>query len=316
MVSFLGRHPQLISMKERQMKGVKDPVYAILSATTIQEDIQLMTEMGVDAYRLSFAWSRILPAHYPRPNSSDGTLKGGVNKEGIDYYNKASLNELLASANRYRTRRHTLPLGCSSGDDFVDYANICFKEFGDRVKHWITLNEPRSFSVDGYAAGMLRVAPGRCSDWEQRNCSGGDSATEPYIVSHHQLLAHAAAVKLYRETHQPAQKGVIGISLSTFWMKPLSDTKSDQDAAQRALDFSFGWFLDPLTNGNYPESMRSLLGSRLPKFSEKESELLKGSMDFLGLQRWIEKIPQTLSLVVQELSPPRHEGNLGFIKKL
>ncbi|KAJ4849432.1 hypothetical protein Tsubulata_007282 [Turnera subulata] len=237
--------------QEQQMKGVKDPVYAILSPTNIQ-----------------------------------------------------TLVRMVQNITRYTTQRHTLPLGCSSGDDFVDYANICFKEFGDRVKHWITVNEPWSFSVGGYASAALRLAPGRCSDWEQRNCSGGDSAIEPYIVAHHQLLAHAAAVKLYRETYQPAQKGVIGISLMTFWMKPLSDTKRDQDAAQRAIDFMF---MDPLTIGNYPESLRSLVGSRLPNFSEKESELLKGSIDFLGLQRWIEKIPQALSLVVQEISPTGHE---------
>ena len=68
------------------------------------------------------------------------------------------------------------------------------------MKHWITVNEPWSISVHGYADGIY--APGRCSQWQNLNCTGGDSATEPYIVSHHQLLAHAAAVNLYKTKYQ------------------------------------------------------------------------------------------------------------------
>lgn len=85
-------------------------------------------------------------------------------------------------------------------DDFRDYSELCFKEFGDRVKHWITLNEPMSYSFGSYAVGIL--APGRCSDWQHLNCSGGDSGTEPYLVTHHQLLGHAAVVKVYKQKYQ------------------------------------------------------------------------------------------------------------------
>lgn len=87
-----------------------------------------------------------------------------------------------------------------SRNDFRDYAQVCFREFGDRVKHWITLNEPWTYSVGGYGDGSL--APGRCSDWQQLNCTGGDSGVEPYLVAHHHLLAHAAAVYLYKNTYQ------------------------------------------------------------------------------------------------------------------
>lgn len=85
-------------------------------------------------------------------------------------------------------------------EDFRDYAELCFEEFGDRVKNWITLNEPRSISKNGYANG--RFAPGRCSAWLNMNCTGGDSGTEPYLVAHHQLLAHAAAVQAYKIKYQ------------------------------------------------------------------------------------------------------------------
>ena len=87
-----------------------------------------------------------------------------------------------------------------SRKDFRDYAELCFKEFGDRVKHWITLNEPWTYSQSGYTIG--NSAPGRCSAWLNPNCTGGDSATEPYLATHHQLLAHAAAVHVYKTKYQ------------------------------------------------------------------------------------------------------------------
>ena len=85
-------------------------------------------------------------------------------------------------------------------DDYLDYANICFKYFGRKVKNWITLNEPYTYSREGYAVGDF--APGRCSDWQDSSCLGGDSGTEPYIVTHNLLLAHAAAVELYKKIYQ------------------------------------------------------------------------------------------------------------------
>ncbi|KAJ7947513.1 Beta-glucosidase [Quillaja saponaria] len=248
-----------------------------------KEDVGIMKEMNLDAYRFSISWPRILPK---------GKLSGGVNKEGINYYNNL-INELLAKGLQpYGTIFHwDLPqtledeyggfLSSHIVNDFKDYAEICFKEFGDRVKHWITMNEPWTYSMGGYALGTL--APGRCSSWLNNNCTGGDSSTEPYIASHNQLLAHAAAVEVYRNKYQTSQKGSIGITLVCHWMVPFSNKKSDQDAASRALDFMFGWFMDPLTSGDYPNAMRSLVGNRLPKFSNEKSKLLKGSFDFIGL---------------------------------
>ena len=85
-------------------------------------------------------------------------------------------------------------------NDFRDYAELCFKEFGDPVKHWITLNEPLSYTNAGYVMGTS--PPGRCSSWQQLNCTSGDSGTELYLVSHNQLLAHASAVKIYKQKYQ------------------------------------------------------------------------------------------------------------------
>ncbi|KAL4034969.1 hypothetical protein IC575_003643 [Cucumis melo] len=248
-----------------------------------KEDIAILKKMGFNAYRFSMAWSRILPK---------GKLSGGVNKKGIEYYNKL-INELLANGIQpYVTLFHwDTPQaledeyggfrGPQIVNDFRDYVDLCFKEFGDRVKHWITLNEPWSFSMGGYAQGAN--APGRCSSWQPYNCSGGDSGTEPYIVGHYQLLAHAAAVKVYKTKYQAHQKGLIGITLVTVWYAPYSNSEEDKRAAIRALDFILGWYMHPITYGDYPPVMRGLVKERLPKFSPEESASLKGSIDFLGL---------------------------------
>ncbi|KAI4340552.1 hypothetical protein MLD38_025377 [Melastoma candidum] len=246
-------------------------------------DVRIMKQMGLDAYRFSISWSRILPK---------GKLSGGVNREGIQYYNNL-INELLAhDIKPFVTLFHwDLPQSLEDeyggflsplvADDFRDYAEVCFREFGDRVKHWITLNEPWSYSMGGYGLGLL--APGRCSSWLPLNCTGGDSSTEPYLVAHNQLLAHAAAARLYKRKYQALQRGKIGITLVCHWMVPYSDAKHNINAASRALDFMLGWFMDPITDGDYPRSMRSLVGDRLPRFSREQSVTLKGSFDFVGI---------------------------------
>ncbi|XP_043688416.1 raucaffricine-O-beta-D-glucosidase-like [Telopea speciosissima] len=88
---------------------------------------------------------------------------------------------------------------------------------------------------------------------------------------------------------QKSQGGKIGITLSIKWMVPLSNEHTDVEAAARANDFQFGWFMDPVTFGDYPSSMQHLVRDRLPKFSPKESLILKGSYDFLGVNYYTAK---------------------------
>ncbi|XP_024020697.1 beta-glucosidase 17-like [Morus notabilis] len=247
-----------------------------------KDDIPVMKEIGFDSFRLSFSWSRILPR---------GTISGGVNFDGINFYNNL-IDELLQNGIEPAvTLFHwDLPqvledkyggfLNPSIVEDYHDYANLCFALYGDRVKHWTTFNEPYIFSAQGYERGVM--APGRCSDYAG-NCPFGDSATEPYKVVHHILLAHADAVDLYRKKFQVTQEGIIGIGDVSHWMEPKFQTPESRDAAKRALDFMIGWVFDPVVFGDYPKTMRSLVGSRLPNFTETQSELLKGSYDFLGL---------------------------------
>ncbi|KAL9296518.1 hypothetical protein ACSQ67_022414 [Phaseolus vulgaris] len=273
---------------------------AVDSYHRYKEDVGIMKDMNLDAYRFSISWSRILP---------NGKLSGGINQEGVDYYNNL-INELVANGlEPFVTLFHwDLPqsledeyggfLSSRIAKDFEDYAEVCFKEFGDRVKKWITLNEPMTYSHLGYATGEL--APGRCSTWFNLHCNGGDSGIEPYLVSHHQLLAHAAAVNVYKTKYEKMQNGLIGITLNFVWYEPLSENKLDREATERAIDFMFGWFMDPLTRGDYPKSMRSLLKSRLPKFTKEQSRLLTNSSDFIGINyytaRYVSDAPELRNL--------------------
>ncbi|XP_004507315.1 non-cyanogenic beta-glucosidase-like [Cicer arietinum] len=248
-----------------------------------KEDVQIIKDMNMDSYRFSISWSRVIP-------TGKWDKGRGENPAGIEYYNNLT-NELIANGIQpLVTLFHwDLPQGLedeyggflneSIVDDFRDYADLCFNKFGDRVKNWVTFNEPWLYSNGGYALG--NTAPGRCSD---PTCLGGNSGTEPYTVTHNQILAHAEAFHLYRRKYQPRQQGKIGITLVTNWFLPLGDNSiEDDEATSRALDFQFGWFMDPLTNGKYPISMQNIVKNRLPKFTLEQSLQVKDSFDFLGL---------------------------------
>uniref|UniRef100_A0AAV1TUX5 beta-glucosidase n=1 Tax=Peronospora matthiolae TaxID=2874970 RepID=A0AAV1TUX5_9STRA len=245
-----------------------------------KEDVQLMKKMGLHAYRFSIAWPRILPGGI-----------GDVNEEGVAFYNDL-INELLANdITPIATLYHwdlPLPLqieydGWLGGkfiqEAFTQYARLCFQRFGDRVKNWLTLNEPWCSAFLGYGTGSH--APGR-------KCK---PQTEAYLAGHNLLLAHARAVEAYRNEFQAAQMGVIGITLNCDWRepKPTDDSAQkarNQEAAERSLLFHLGWFADPVYTGDYPQVMKDRCGWRLPEFTDDEKTLLKGSSDFFGLNHY------------------------------
>ncbi|KAG5622870.1 hypothetical protein H5410_008088 [Solanum commersonii] len=232
------------------------------------EDIKLMEDMGVNSYRFSISWARILPK---------GTF-GDVNMAGIEHYNKLIDALLQKGIQPFITLTHyDIPqeleeryggwLSSQIQDDFSYYAGICFKYFGDRVKYWTTINEPNLMAVRGYREGTY--PPGRCSGI-LGNCSADDSERDPFIAAHNMILSHAAAVSIYRTRHQKRQGGMIGISLDTQWYEPFSNSSEDIAAAERARSFYFNWFLDPIILGRYPKEMVQILGSNLPNFSKND----------------------------------------------
>ncbi|XP_050284253.1 beta-glucosidase 17-like isoform X10 [Quercus robur] len=269
--TFTREHPEKIA--DHTTGDIADDFYYHFKG-----DIALMKEIGLDFFRFSISWSRILPK---------GKISGGVNQKGITFYNNL-INELLSQGLKpFVTLFHwDVPqaleeeyggfLSQNIVDDYRNYVDVCFKKFGDRVKYWVTINEPNTFSIGGYVTGI--EAPGRCSNYIG-NCTYGNSGIEPYIVGHNLLLSHATAVKLYKEKYQESQMGEIGISVQSFWNLPKYQTVASIKAAFRGLDFRFGWFVDPIIFGDYPEIMRVLVGTRLPIFTESQSKMLKAEKD-------------------------------------
>jgi len=248
-----------------------------------QEDIDILKNMGLNSYRFSIAWSRIFP---------DGD--GEINQAGVDHYNKVIDALVKADIVPFATLFHwdtPLALEARYGgwlspeieQSFVKYADACFAAFGDRVKNWLTLNEPMTVALVGYSAGVH--APGRCSD--RTLCAQGNSTTEPYIVAHNMLNSHAAVVQLYRAKYQQAQGGKIGITLNTDFGYPFkASSPEDVAAANRYVEFQAGWYADPVFFGHYPESMVQLVGDRLPSFTPEQAARIKGSWDFYGLNHY------------------------------
>ncbi|XP_045831956.1 hydroxyisourate hydrolase-like isoform X1 [Trifolium pratense] len=248
-----------------------------------KEDVQLMVETGLDAYRFSISWSRLIP-----------NGRGPVNPKGLDYYNNL-INELIRNGIQPHVTLHNYDLpqtledeyeGWLSRDvirDFTDYADVCFREFGDRVLYWTTVNEPNVFAFGGYDQG--NGPPRRCSPpfCAITNNTRGNSTFELYLVVHHILLAHSSAVRLYRTKYRDQQRGVVGISIYTFGMTPQTNKEEDTIATQRARDFFVGWIMEPLIYGDYPISMKKNIGARIPTFTSCESKQVQGSYDFIGV---------------------------------
>ena len=238
----------------------------------MEQDVQMMKALGLQAYRFSISWPRILP---------DGTTKQ-INQAGLEFYNRL-IDELLANGiEPWVTLYHwDLPLALDMEKDgwlnkdiatyFANYARVCYKHFGDRVKNWITINEPWVIAMLGYGQGIF--APGRVSN------------SEPYLAGHHIILAHAKAVAVYRDEFAH-QGGKIGITNNCDWREPLTDSALDRTAAQRALEFFLAWFTDPIYLGHYPAVMVERLGDRLPQFTDEEIALVQGSSDFFGLNHY------------------------------
>ncbi|XP_068659877.1 beta-glucosidase 22-like isoform X2 [Aristolochia californica] len=251
-----------------------------------KEDVKLLTDTGLDAYRMSISWSRLLP-----------NGRGAINPKGLEYYNNL-INELTDHGIEPHVTLYHLNhpqvledeyggwLSPKMVEDFTAFADICFREFGDRVFYWTTINEPNVFALGAYDNGIL--PPLRCSEpFGLIKCRAGNSSVEPYIAVHHTLLAHSSVATLYREKYQAKQHGWIGLNVYGVWASPLSNSSADALAAQRAMDFFNGWILSPILFGDYPECMKKNVGPRLPSFTVFQSEQIKGSFDFIGLNHYL-----------------------------
>ncbi|KAF2897348.1 hypothetical protein ILUMI_08827 [Ignelater luminosus] len=267
-----------------------------------EDDVVLLKKMGVQFYRFSLSWSRILPQGFAYK----------INPDGIRYYN--NLINLLIKNNiiplvtifHWDTPQPLEDLGGFTNelmtDWFEDYARVVFENFGDRVKLWLTFNEPKQICLQGY--GRNRNAPGY-------NSSGiGD-----YLCGHNLIKAHAKVYHLYDKEFRSKQNGNVSITIDLEWMEPGTNSTADREAAERSLAFSFGWYADPIfhPNGDYPEIMRKLVSerskregfrrSRLPQFTKEEVEYIKGTYDFLGLNHYTTFLGKDISEILTDGKP-------------
>lgn len=228
-------------------------------------DIVLMQELGIDAFRFSVAWPRIVP---------EG--RGRVNSAGLDFYDRLVDELLAAGIEPVATLYHwDLPQALEdkggwtsreTSDAFVTYTRHVVERLGDRVSRWITQNEPWVAAWLGYGWGMH--APGRTSE------------RDALAAAHHLLVSHGLAVDAIRGACPSAS---VGISLNLFPIDSASDKEADRDAARHVDGFNNRWLLDPLYHGTYPEDMVATFGDAMPRVEADDMAAIATPTDFLGV---------------------------------
>ena len=256
-----------------------------------REDIALMKLIGVDAYRFSISWPRVFPSG-----------RGEVNADGLDFYDRLVDALLEARIEPFVTLYHwDLPQALqdeggwtnrTTVDAFVDLADVLSELLGDRVRSWITHNEPWCVSVLGHAQGDQ--APGRKS-WR-----------EALVVSHHLLLSHGRAVPAIRR-NSPGAK--VGITLNASKVQPASPSEADRMSARQFDGELNRWFLDPIYFGRYP--------SDVIEYHEREGRLPDGMsfvqpgdlgeiqtpIDFLGVNYYSRAVVRSGTIPEAENEP-------------
>lgn len=261
------------------------------SYNRFREDVAAARALKLQMYRFSLSWSRLLPTGYSNI----------INPDGVRYYNQL-LNELNSSGIQPMVTlfHFDYPFALESEfggwnddkmiDAFVDFADVAFSLFGEKVRWWTTLNEPfmfcsflnvvKDFELFTAFVNGSRAAP-----------AGGD--TEDYGCIHRMVLAHGRIYRLYQQKYAAQQKGKIGLTNISFAPRPNSTSYDDVAAARRYNQFTLGTTFGPVVSGRYPAEVRrgvdeasrreGLPRSRLPDFSQQQSDMIRGTIDFLGV---------------------------------
>ncbi len=233
-----------------------------------RDDIGLMRELGIDAFRFSIAWPRVIPSG-----------RGAVNTKGLDFYDRL-VDELLGNGiTPFVTLFHwdtPQPIEDEGGwpargtvDAFTEYVRVVAERLGDRVGHWITHNEPWVVSWVGHGWG--HHAPGRTSD------------RDALATAHHLLLSHGHAVEVLRELSPNSN---VGITLNLDYVYAAGDDAEDAAAAAWVDGFHNRWFLDPIFRGAYPPDMLEAWRDDLPDIREGDLETIAAPIDFLGVNNY------------------------------
>lgn len=238
-----------------------------------QEDVDLMADLGLQAYRFSVSWPRVLPMG-----------KGAINQKGLDFYDHLIDALLEKNITPWLTLFHwDFPhdlhlkggwLNRDSADWFADYTALIVDNFSDRVANWCTLNEPQVYIGLGHDEGTH--APGLKMGF-----------SEALLAAHHTLLAHGKAVQVIRARGKQAAS----ISASHAGEFYMPDTNNAHDiAVARKLNFSIRrksffnntWFSDPMVLGQYPEDGLELFGADMPKILSGDLDTICQPLDYIG----------------------------------
>jgi len=258
------------------------------------QDVEIMQSLGLNAYRFSIAWPRVIP---------DGL--GAVNEAGLDFYERLVDRLLAAGIEPYVTLYHwDLPQalqdrgGWPNRDAvswFADYVAVVSNRLGDRVHHWITHNEPFVAAFAGYGSGEL--APGI------------RDPKAALLAAHHLLLSHGQAVPILRANGNGSTQ--VGITLNLTWAEPASERPADVEAARRQDGFVNRYFLDPLFKGAYPADMLAYFGAQAPRIEPGDLLQISVPVDFLGVNYYTRAVvaddPNAAYLRLRTVRPPYSE---------
>lgn len=281
------------------------------SYNKIDEDLYMLKALKIKNYRFSISWSRIFP------NGS----KSSLNQMGVDYYNRL-IDGLVANNIQPMVTLYNWDLPQALQDFngwenpnmrniFSEYCDFCFATFGDRVKFWITFNEPHTIAWSGYGLGQIPPNVKHPGD-------------APYRVAHDLLKAHAKAYHTYDEKYRATQNGLVSISLNAEWVEP-QDVNVPREvlAADRALQFQLGWFAHPIfKNGDYPDAMKWQVGnkselqglkdSRLPSFTDEDKAYIQGTSDVFCINTYTTKVVRHATI---RLSPVSYQNDQDVSKE-
>jgi beta-glucosidase len=226
------------------------------------EDVALMAWLGVDAYRFSIAWPRVLPQG-----------RGAVNHAGLDFYDRLVDALLARGISPAATLYHwDLPAALPGGwlarntvDAFAEYASVVSRRLGDRVGLWLTHNEPWCQAFLGYETGLF--APGHTDLGSALACA------------HHLLVSHGLAVQALRSE----VKAPVGIALNFMPAHAASERAEDHAAARRLDGYFNRWFAEPVAGRGYPRDMLELYGARMPQVLPGDEALMRQPIDVMGI---------------------------------
>lgn len=253
----------------------------------LTDDIGMIADLGVGAYRFSISWPRVVP---------DGT--GSLNPHGLDFYDRLVDGLLGSGIAPYATLYHwDLPLALhdaggwlhrETAEAFADYAEAVVDRLGDRVASWATLNEPFVSANHGYATG--EHAPGRTS------------MLESMTASHHLMLGHGLALQRIRSAASHAEAGIV---LNFTPVEPDTDSDADRAAAERVDDLENRWYIEPLAGNGYPAATAALEGWDQAEVLDGDLDVISAPIDVLGINYYTRQVVSAIDGFRPERPTPK-----------